>query len=368
MRSPRRVLPLLVVLGAVAALPSSASADFSWLCRPGLKADPCTTSLRTTVYTPSAKRVRVQRIRATRKPAVDCFYVYPTVSDEPGPQASLTVRPELRSIALYQAARYSELCRVYAPLYRQVTLSGLFQPSTVTPAMRDTGYEDVAEAWRSYLANDNKGRGVILIGHSQGSFVLRRLVREEIDARPDVRRRLVSAVLLGGNVTVAQGRDVGGDFQHVPACRRAAQVGCVLAWSTFGAPAPEDSLFGRTNEPGQEVLCTNPSALGGGSGRIDSIYPRAPFAPGTTIGLAVGALGLKRPPTSSTWLAFPKSYTATCSSAGGAHVLQVTPRGRAPRLVATPTAGWGLHLSDANIALGNQLRIAKKQIAAYAQR
>jgi pimeloyl-ACP methyl ester carboxylesterase len=363
----RRLLPLLALLiGLAAALPSAASADFAWLCKPGQTANPCATSLRTTVFTPAAKQVAVQKIHAVSKPKVDCFYVYPTVSDEAAPQASLMLRPEINSIALYQAARYSQLCRVYAPLYRQVTMAGLFNPPTVTPAMRESAYQDVVEAWRSYLANDNRGRGVILIGHSQGTFVLRRLVREEIDANSKVRKRLVSAILLGGNVTVAKGRDVGGDFTKIPACRVATQVRCVIAWSTFGAPVPaEGALFGRTTAPGEEVLCTNPAALGGGSGQLDAIYPRAPFAPGTTIGLGVGLLGLERPPTSSTFLSFPKSYTARCSRADGADVLQITPRGGSPRLVATPTAGWGLHLTDANIGLGNLLRIARKQIAAY---
>jgi hypothetical protein len=362
----RRLLPLLaIVLGLAAALPATASADFAWLCKPGMKANPCGGSLSTTVFTPAGKKLAVRKVRAAKAPSVDCFYVYPTVSDEPAPQASLMLRPELRSIALYQAARYAEHCRVYAPIYRQVTLSGLFAPATVTPQMRETSYQDVVEAWRSYLAKDNKGRGVVLIGHSQGTFVLRRLVREEIDGKPAVRKRLVSALLLGGNVTVATGKDVGGDFQNIRACRSAKQFGCVVAFSTFGAPVPDPSNFGRTSVAGQEVLCTNPAALGGGSGRIDPGYPRAFFAPGTTIGLGVGALGIPRPAATTAWLSFPKSYTARCSSAAGADVLQVTPRAGAPKLVATPTAGWGLHLSDANIALGNLLGLVRRQIAAY---
>jgi hypothetical protein len=33
-----------------------------------------------------------------------------------------------------------------------------------------------------------------------------------------------------------------------------------------------------------------------------------------------------------------------------------------------PTAGWGLHLGDVNLALGNLTTIARKQIAAYLKR
>ncbi len=71
-------------------------------------------------------------------------------------------------------------------------------------------YTDVREAWRTYLRKYNKGRGVVLIGHSQGSFVLRQLVAKEIDPKPAARRKLISAVLLGGDVTLKKGRDAGG--------------------------------------------------------------------------------------------------------------------------------------------------------------
>ena len=96
-------------------------------------------------------------------------------------------------------------------MYRQITLAGLGSPSKVTPAMRDTAYRDVRDAWRSYLKRDNNGRGVVVIGHSQGTRVLRQLVAEEIDAKPKVRRRLISAILLGGIVLVKEGEDAGGE-------------------------------------------------------------------------------------------------------------------------------------------------------------
>jgi hypothetical protein len=64
-------------------------------------------------------------------------------------------------------------------------------------------------------------------GHSQGSFLLRELIAKNIDHTPSVRRRLVSAILFGGNVLVKRGSGVGGDFQHVPACRATGQLGCL---------------------------------------------------------------------------------------------------------------------------------------------
>jgi hypothetical protein len=357
----RRSLLLAAAAAVLMLVPASAHAKVVWLCKPGQKANPCEPSLTTTNFSPKEKRLGVDRVQRAKRRRADCFYVYPTVSDQKQPQATQVVDDVLRSIALYQAARYSRDCRVFAPVYRQVTIQGLLQPDTVTPAMREQGYDDVVEAWRTYLKRFNHGRGVVLIGHSQGTFVLRRLIREEIDPKASERRRLVSAVLLGGNVTVKEDSDRGGDFKRVRACRRALQTGCVVAFSTFNAPVPETALFGRTTQPGLEILCTNPAALGGGPAKLTPIYPSAPFAEsviGAAANLAIG--DLPRPKTA--WAGFPDSYSGKCSKAGGASVLQVKPLNGAHPFTPTPDATWGLHLADANIALGQLANLVKRQI------
>jgi pimeloyl-ACP methyl ester carboxylesterase len=355
---------VILALIAFVLLPASADAKVVWLCKPGQKANPCEPSLTTTNFSPKGKRLGVEHVQRAKRRRADCFYVYPTVSDQKQPQASQVVDDVLRSVALYQTARYSRDCRVFAPVYRQVTIQGLFEPGTVTPEMREQGYDDVVEAWRAYLKRFNHGRGVVLIGHSQGTFVLRRLIREEIDPKASARRRIVSAVLLGGNVTVKQGSDRGGDFKRVRACRHEGQTGCVVAFSTFNAPVPDGALFGRTSQPGLEVLCTNPAALGGGSAKITPIYPSAPFADSAIGAGANFALqGLPRPKTP--WAGFPDAYSGKCSKAGGASVLQVRPLRGAFPFTPSPDATWGLHLTDANIALGELADLVKRQIRAY---
>jgi DUF3089 family protein len=195
--------------------------------------------------------------------------------------------------------------------------------------------------------------------------VLRQLVREEIDTKPKVRKRLISAVLLGGNVLVKQGKDTGGDFKKVPACRSRTQTGCVIAFSTYNQVPPADAIFGRTRDAGREVLCTNPAALGGGWAKLTPIQPTAPFAPGTTIAGAVEALGVPTPKTSTAWRAFPGSYRGRCSPAGGADVLSIRSLGGAPVFRPSPTPQWGLHLVDANIVLGQLVSVVHSQGAAW---
>ena len=280
MGAVRRVLVALCAAALVAlAAAGPASAKTVWLCKPGLANNPCTPNLRTTVLSPTETRLATVGFQRARRPRYDCFYVYPTVSSQPGLQADKSIDPELRSIALYQAARYSAGCRVYAPVYRQLTLSGIRNPAT-TDADRERAYSDVREAWRTYLRRHNHGRGVVLIGHSQGTYMLRELVKREIDPVRRARRRLISAVLLGGNVTVARGRDRGGDFRNVRACRSAGQVGCVVAFSAFNEPVPAETIFGRAESDRLEVLCTNPAALEGGVGQARAGGPHRALRPG----------------------------------------------------------------------------------------
>ena len=128
------------------------------------------------------------------------------------------------------------------------------------------------DAWNYYLQHDNNGRGVVLIGHSQGSGVLTQLIRNEIDGKP-VQAKLVSALLLGTSLPVPKGKDVGGAFQHIPLCRSATQTGCVIAYASFRStiPPPENSRFGRVQGENMEAACANPAALGGGSGELHAL-------------------------------------------------------------------------------------------------
>jgi Protein of unknown function (DUF3089) len=194
--------------------------------------------------------------------------------------------------------------------------------------------------------------------------VLRRLIALDVDRKPAVRRRLVSAIVLGGNMLVKRGKRVGGDFKQIPACTSSSQLGCVIAFSTFDQPAPQNSLFGRTTTPGDQVLCTNPAALGGGAGIVDPIFPSAPFAPGS-IAVGITLLKLTQPMPTTVWSTEPGAYSARCSTAGGASVLQVTALHGAQTATPSPDPTWGLHLLDANIALGNLIAIVHSEAAAF---
>ena len=363
---------LALSLGCLAAPSAFAAKDRTvWLCKPGLAENPCKPGFATTILSPAGDVIDEQKVKADRRPKADCFYVYPTVSDDEGRNSDRSIDPEERSIALYQAARYSLHCRVFAPMYRQITLQALFSGQPLSPEESALAYGDVVNAWKTYLDKYNDGRGVIFVGHSQGTFVLRQLIHDYVDPKPGVRKRLIAAYLFGGNVLVRAGSTAGGDFRHVAACESAKDIGCAIAFSTFNAPVPANARFGHATTTldgspatGDEVLCTNPAVPGGGTGGVRTVYPSEPFAPGTTIGAGTELVGIPRPEVSTPWIQ-ADAYTAHCSSADDANVLQIEPVAGAPTLNAVPDETWGLHLVDANIALGTMTALEARQIRVY---
>ena len=266
---------LTVALAALPALaqshdwaPNNYADAKSWLCRPG-QHDACDVDLTTTVIAPGGKLTR-ETFAAAPDAAIDCFYVYPTVSTDLTPNSDMIADDAERNVVKQQFARFASKCRPYAPMYRQITLMGLRAVLGGSGSL-DHGvqYDDVRDAWNYYLEHDNRGRGFVLISHSQGSFILSRLIREEIDGKP-VQARMVSAILLGTTLEVPPGQAVGGTFQHVPLCRSASETGCVITYASFRStvPPPANTLFGKVTGKDMKAACVNPAALGGGSGEL----------------------------------------------------------------------------------------------------
>jgi DUF3089 family protein len=330
-----------------------------WLCSPGQADDPCTSSLRATVV-PAHGATTIQDAQASASSAFDCFYVYPTVSTETSDNADLRVQTAEVGAAIAQAARFSQVCRVWAPMYRQVTLAGLFSAGSQADAV---AYDSLLSGWRDYLAHDNHGRPVIFIGHSQGAAMLIRLLASQVDPDPALRARTVVAILAGGNVTVPIGKTVGATFRHLPLCTAPAETGCVIAYSSFPSQPPAGSLFGRpgqgvslqsgqTATEGLQVACVNPAAIGGGLGVAADLVPYFPASP----------------PVTTPWVTYPGLYSAACSNAGGATWLQVSHLTVAGRPVVSESLGaeWGYHIDDINLALGNLVDDVAAEEAAYA--
>ena len=231
------------------------------------------------------------------------------------------------------------------------------------------------DAWNYYLAHENHGRGVVLIGHSQGSGVLTQLISNEIDGKP-VQAKLVSAILMGTRLPIDKGKDTG-LFKSIPLCKSASQTGCVIAYASFRdtIPPPANSLFGKAPSDTQVAACANPAALGGGRASCTPICRTARRSPTAASRKIVWVKGKPNPTTP--FVSVPGLLTGQCVEKNGFSYLEVhvnaVPadprtddyRRRRGRRERPDQRGWGLHLIDANLAMGNLVDLVGAESKAY---
>ena len=87
---------------------------------------------------------------------------------------------------------------------------------------------DVTAAFEYYLQHYNKGRPFILVGHSQGSAVLKFLLSDYMKSHPDVYKRMIAAYVVGQSITpqyLAQN-------PHLKFGTGPDDTGVILSWNT----------------------------------------------------------------------------------------------------------------------------------------
>lgn len=358
--------------------PNDYADEKNWLCRPGRKGDACDVDLTTTVVAADGTLTR-ETWAANPNAPIDCFYVYPTVSTDTGTFSDMTADPAETNVIHQQFARFGSKCRTFAPMYRQLTLAGLRQrlPGGTISFDKGVWYDDVRDGWRSYLQRDNGGRGFVLIGHSQGAYILTELLRQEIDGKP-IQKQLVGAYILGATFPVATGKDVGGVLQTIPLCRQPGQIGCVVNFAAFRStvPPPANTLFGKAGDLAHSGSCTNPATLGEGSAPLHAYL----FATGRTIAMAGATTTWVTGKTVDTpFVSVPGLLSGKCATNEHATYLEITVNGNPsdPRtddiggdlgMPGKPIPMWGLHLVDVNLVMGNLLASVDQQAKAYLAR
>ena len=351
-----------------------------WVCRPGQAVDPCTSSLAVTAVTTAGAPEPANWPASTTAPKFDCFYLHGTDSVAETPNAGLAVTKLDIASASDQAAPFSRVCDVWAPAYRSQTWptveKGLAGDEAVMASSFKVAYDSVLPAWDSFLAGTGD-KPVVLVGDSQGSAVLIRLISAAIDHQPSVLDRLLVAVLVGGNLQVPSGKTVGATFTKVPLCTSGTETGCAIAFSSYPSEPPARSVFGRPGQgaslqsgqaakAGQQVACVNPAALGGGTAGLATYFLTA-FQPGLTEHVT------------TPWVTYPGLYSAQCEQGGGATWLQVTSLAGTSHtrpVVNDDTIGalggtgpgWGYHAYEYQLTLGNLLQDVAGEEAAWGSR
>lgn len=209
----------------------------------------------------------------------DLFFIAPTtIADKKSWNgawdADDVAAPLNTPVLLGQASVFNDCCRIYAPRYRQATLPGLSDQGAV-----DLAYQDVAAAFRVFIAEHNDGRPFIVASHSQGTLHAVQLVQREILGTP-LQDRMVAAYLIGGYVPDA--------FPNIglPICDAADQTGCVLSWnaskigSALARIVINDKTYwwnGALKDADQPpALCVNPLTWRAGSAETATPADRNP--------------------------------------------------------------------------------------------
>jgi hypothetical protein len=357
---------MFIAIAAMVAPAIASAEDTTWICKPGQADDLCAGTIEGSTLPPPGEAPEPLGYTRPDDAPVDCFYLYPTQSEQPGPNSNLDKDPPIRRVVVQQARMFSTVCDVYAPMYRQVTNNG--DQSAYNPSV-ETAYQSAKAAFEDFLQNYNGDRGFIMIGHSQGAAHTARLIDEIVDKDRDLRQRFVGAIAPGANIPVPIGKAVGGLFDHVPACTEVGEYGCVTAFSTYNDDPGPNAEFSRLDtgywiypEPrfsaGEyEAMCTNPALLDGGDGTL---------LPLVDMDYLVTAPPAESP---EPWLSEPDYYNVECKRQGGSHWLNLSkvglPGDARPDLGAAVASGSNYHVPEVNLAEGNLLKIAKRQTRGY---
>ena len=333
----------------------------TWLCHPDKEGDACDIDLTATQINADGSTEILERSIA-QDPGVDCFYYYPTVSLDETPNSDMTIGDEERSVIAAQFAQYGSTCRLFAPLYRQITLPELRRrmmgvESKANPVM---AMGDIRDSWETYMRDHNNGRGVILVGHSQGAGWILELMKQDL-LESDVRDQIIAVHSIG---VTAQKNGSGDSWQDMPLCTSASDTGCLVNYVSFrsNVPPPGSSRFGPAGEEGR-AACVNPTALRGTEYADAYMSTRAAESNG---GSAYGV------DVSTRYVKIPGLISASCTSNDTHDWLEITVNGDPADARVDDIPGdvviagqvqkdWGLHLIDMNLFMGDLVALASSQ-------
>jgi hypothetical protein len=283
----------MVPQGHYAPPPPDSGPDYakaaSWIARPDMADDPSR-------WLPSGAQDTVGNRRAV------VFYIHPTTYLERDRwNALITDGPSQGRAELFvrsQASAFNSVAEIWAPRYRQAAFGAFLLDNRDATAALNLAYGDILRAFDQFIATVLPDRPIILAGHSQGSLHLTRLMRERVAGRP-LAKRILAAYVVGWPISAKADIPAMG----LPACRTAAEAGCILSWQSFAEPANRsmitDVYDGSTGPNGvkrlrADMVCTNPisGTMGGAappSSNLGTLVPTADLTSATLMPGLVGA-------------------------------------------------------------------------------
>lgn len=197
------------------------------------------------------------------------------------------------------ASPFNASTALWAPRYRQAAVGAFLTDAPAATQALDLAYGDVEQAFTAFLKDVKPEQPIVLAGHSQGAYHLRRLIRDHV-AGTSLAKRIIAAYVIGWPVSI----DHDLPLMKMPACQNATSTGCVVSWMTFADPADADMLVQayarRRGLDGQEVgtsasfVCVDPitgaqNGSGAAKDNLGTLVPDVAAGTGTLVAGTVPA-------------------------------------------------------------------------------
>ncbi|MBQ6346659.1 MAG: DUF3089 domain-containing protein [Clostridia bacterium] len=172
---------------------------------------------------------------------VDTFYIYSTMymsANEGDPDyAALDNAEVLEGIGIEHAIKssvFEESTNLFIPYYRQASMmhAGLTWKRTgsIEEAVCGMPYGDITSALDYYFKHCNDGRPFVIAGHSQGSAILRLVLKGYFKAHPEYYQRMVAAYAIGYSIT----REDLAANPHMRFAAGESDTGVIISWHAEG--------------------------------------------------------------------------------------------------------------------------------------
>ncbi len=174
---------------------------------------------------------------------VDTFYIYSTVYFESSfkkgaPDYATLDNPEMlegvKDEYVTNASVYEKSTNVFVPYYRQAGMRFAaeirMKTGDIDAALGGISYDDIRAALDCYFKNFNNGRPFIIAGHSQGSAMVKYVLKNYFREHPEYYRRMVAAYVIGFSVT----EDDLKKYPHLKFAAGERDTGVIVSWNTEG--------------------------------------------------------------------------------------------------------------------------------------
>ena len=189
----------------------------------------------------------------------DTFYVYATeyilgsMAEGAPEYADMDNKEMLEGVAgeyALHASAYADSTNVFMPYYRQVGLryagvvwkrDGIFDA-----AIAEGPYGDIVAALDYYFEHYNNGRPFIIAGHSQGSAIVKMVLKKYFVEHPDYYKRMIAAYPIGYAFT----KDELKAYPHMKFATGECDTGVIITWNTEGPKNREVNANTCVLQPG----------------------------------------------------------------------------------------------------------------------